>query len=53
MSCGYVAMMNGGSQLVQEAIEVLAAKDPNLLAKLTKKIGEKRVRVETDNEVKT
>jgi hypothetical protein len=50
MGCGYVAMMNGGSQLVQEAIEVLAAKDPNLLAELTKKIGEKRVMVEEEEE---
>ena len=42
MGCGYVAMMTRGSQLVQDAIETLAAKNPKLLAELTKKIGEKR-----------
>jgi len=50
MGCGYAAMMKRGSQLVQEAIKALAAKDPNLLAELTKSIGEKRALTVVDVE---
>ena len=50
MGCGYVAMLKGGSQLVQEAIEAQATKDPALLSKLTKRIGMKRKLVESEED---
>ena len=50
MGCGYVAMLKGGSQLVQEALEAQAAKDPTLLGKLTKAIGKKRKLVKSEED---